>query len=245
MVKAKSALPLEIFRKLQNVDTCTMSNAIERLNGRLRNEGAISGSVIHCMFPKFPPMLGYAVTGRMHAMAQPVIGRTYHENLNWWRYVETIPEPRVLVVLDADEQVGAGALVGDIHATIARALKCTGYVTNGSVRDLPGVEAVGLPVFAGSVSVTHMYAHISQHGDPVTIGGLTIAPGDLIHGDIHGVHSIPLAVARDLPAMISGILEEEREFKQFCQSPGFTLQRLEEKLQNVPGDGYEVLVDGS
>ena len=245
MATVKSVLPPEIFRKLQNIDTCTMSNAIERLHGRLRNEGVISGSVIHCMFPHLPPMLGYAVTGRMHAMAQPVIGRTYHENLSWWRYVETIPEPRVMVVLDADEQVGAGALVGEIHATIARALNCAGYVTNGSVRDLPGVEALGFPVFAGGVSVTHMYAHISQHGEPINIGGLTIAPGDLIHGDLHGVQTIPLTIAPDLPDMISEILEEEFDFKQFCQSPGFTVKRLEEKLQNVPGDGYEVLVDGT
>jgi len=241
---ASSAVSKAIFRKLQKVDTCTMSNAIERLNGRVRNEGSISGSVLQCMFPNLPPTLGYAVTGRMRSTTQPVVGRTYHENLHWWRYVETIPEPRVMVVEDADETPGAGALVGEIHAVIAMALKCVGYVTNGSVRDLPSTEALGFQMFAGGVSVTHMYAHISQHGVSVKIGGLEISPGDLIHGDRHGVHVIPLSIAPDIPATVSAILDEERELKKFCQSPGFTVQRLEEKLRNLPGDGFETPVDG-
>jgi 4-hydroxy-4-methyl-2-oxoglutarate aldolase len=68
-------------------------------------------------------MLGYAVTGRMRSTTMPAVGRTYHENLHWWRYVETIPEPRVMVVEDADENPGAGALVGEMHAVIGMALK--------------------------------------------------------------------------------------------------------------------------
>jgi len=244
MVAARTALPEAVFKKLRGLDTCTISNAIERLNGRIRNEGSISGSVIHCVFPNLPPMLGYAVTGRMRSTTQPVVGRTYHENIHWWRYVETLPEPRVLVVQDADDNPGAGALVGEMHAVIAMALNCVGYVTNGSVRDVPSVEKLGFSMFAGSVSVTHMYAHISQHGEPVEIGGLTINPGDLISGDRHGVQTIPLSIAGDIPGMAAEILEEESEFREFCQAPGFTVDRLEEKLRHIPGDGFEVPLDG-
>lgn len=244
MAVANAVVPEAVFRELMKIDTCTMSNAIERLHGRVRNEGSASGSAIHAMFPNLPPMLGYAVTGRMRSTAQPVAGRTYHENLSWWRFVQTIPEPRVMVVQDADEQPGAGALVGEMHALIATALKCVGYVTNGSVRDLPPVEAMGFPLFAGSVSVTHMYAHISQHGEPVEIGGLKIFPGDLVHGDRHGVHIIPLSIVSDLPKMISTMLEEERELREFCKSPAFSVKRLEEKLRQIPGDGFEMPVDG-
>jgi 4-hydroxy-4-methyl-2-oxoglutarate aldolase len=244
-VITKPTLADATFQKLRKLDTCIVSNAIERLNGRVRNEGSISGSVLHCMFPNLPPMLGYAVTGRMRSTTQPVVGRAYRENLDWWRYVETIPEPRVLVVEDADESPGSGALFGEMHSLIAMALHCVGYITNGSVRDLPAVEALGFPMFAGSVSVTHMYAHIAQHGEPVEIGGLTLSPGDLVHGDRHGVHTIPLAVASDVPAMAATILEKEDELRQFCKSPEFSLQRLEEKLQKLSGDGLERQLNGS
>lgn len=241
-----AAIPLseKVLHRLRQLDTCTVSNAIERLNGRVRNEGSISGSVIRCVFPELPPMLGYAVVGRMRSSDQPVVGRTYHENISWWRYVETIPKPRVMIVEDVDERPGAGALMGEMHVTIAMALDCAGYVTNGSVRDLPGVQTRQFPLFAGSVSVTHMYAHISEHGKPVTIGGLKISAGDLIHGDRHGVHTIPLSIAAQIPEMAARIEAEERELRKFCESPEFTVERLARKLKHPPGDGYEMPVDG-
>lgn len=241
---ASSVLSKSDFHKIQKLDTCTVSNAIERLLVRLRNEGSVSGSALHCLFPSLPPMLGYAVTGRMRSTSAPVGGRAYHENMHWWRHVASLPQPRVIVVEDVDEKVGAGALVGELHAVIGLALHCVGYVTNGSVRDLAAVESLGFPLFAGSVAVSHMYAHISEYGMPVEIGGLQIRPGDLIQGDRHGVQTIPLSIASEIPVMAAEILRQELELKEFCRSPHFSLRGLDVKLQNLPGDGLEVLLDG-
>lgn len=232
------------FEKLQKLDTCTVSNAIERLKGRMRNEGSVLPSTLRCLFPKFPPMLGYAVTGRMRLTTPPVAGRAYHENMNWWKYVASMPTPRVMVVEDVDDRPGAGALMGELHAVIGLALDCVGYVTNGTVRDLPAVEALGFQMFASGPAVSHMFAHISEYGYPVEIGGLVISPGDLIHGDCHGVHTIPLSVAEEVPDMAAEIAREERELKELCQSSRFSLKRLEEKLQDLPGDGFEMPLDG-
>lgn len=238
-----SSLSKSVFRKLQKLDTCTVSNAIERLQFRLRNEGSMSRGALRCLFPSLPPMLGYAATGRMRSTSPPPIGRGYHENMHWWRYLASIPEPRVMVVEDADEHPGAGALVGEVHATIAMALDCVGYVTNGSVRDLPALQSLGFAVFADGASVSHMYAHISEFGSPVEIGGLKIQPGDLVHGDAHGVQTIPLSIASEIAAMAEEILSEERELKEFCRSPRFSLEALDEKLQQAPGDGIEMRLD--
>ena len=237
-------VPSGDFQKLRQLDTCTVSNAIERLNVRLRNEGSISGSALRCRFPHFPPMLGYAATGRMRAMSAPVAGRAYHENMNWWRYVASIPEPRIMVVQNADEDPGAAALVGELHAVIGLAMNCIGYVTNGAVRDLPAIEALGFHLFSGSVAVSHMYAHISEYGKPIQIGGLDIASGDLIHGDRHGVHCIPLSIAANVPRMAARILREENDLKEFCQRRRFSLRGLDQKLQNLPGDGAEMPLTG-
>jgi 4-hydroxy-4-methyl-2-oxoglutarate aldolase len=229
-----------VFKKLQLLDTCTVSNAIERLKVRLRNEGSIFGPALRCQFPNLPPMLGYAATGRIRTTTAPVVGRAYHENINWWRFLASIPAPRVMVLEDVDEHPGAAALVGELHAVIGLALNCVGYVTNGSVRDLPAVEALGFHLFAGSVAVSHMYAHVCEYGKPVEIGGLKILPGDLIHGDCHGVHTIPLSIASEIPKMAAEILSAERELKDFCRRPGFSLEGLDRKLQDLPGDGFEM-----
>jgi len=227
--EAFSALDLE---KLSTLDTCTVSNAIERLNVRLRNEGFVSGDV-RCQFPKLGPMVGYAATGRIRTASAPMIHRCYYDRMDWWDYVGSLPQPRVIVLQDADPKPGVGAFVGEIHAAIARALKCVGCVTNGAVRDLPAIEAMGFRLFAGSVAVSHAYAHIVDFGEPAEIGGLPIRSGDLLHGDCHGVLTIPLDVAGDVLNEGAQMLEEERQLIQFCGSPEFSLKGLSERIREA------------
>ncbi|MCZ2150418.1 MAG: RraA family protein [Bryobacterales bacterium] len=215
------------------LDTCTVSNAIERLDARLRNEGFIVNSV-KCQFPQFAPMAGYAATARIRTARPPMTGqRCYYDRLDWWTYVATVPEPRILVLEDVDHFPGAGAFVGEIHANIGIALNCIGCVTNGAVRDLPAVEALGFHLFAGSVSVSHSYAHIVDFGEPVELGGLKIQSGDLLHGDRHGVLSIPSEIAAGIPAEASRIIAEEQQLIAFCQSPRFSLPELDNRIRRM------------
>jgi regulator of RNase E activity RraA len=228
-------LPSLDLDKIRSLDTCTVSNAIERLNVRLRNEGFISGAV-RCRFPNFEPMLGYAVTGRIRSSSPPMSGRCYYDRMDFWSYVATIPEPRVIVLEDVDHMPGVGAFVGEIHANIGRALNCVGYITNGAVRDLPAVKALGFHLFSGSVSVSHAYAHLIEFGEPVEIGGLKIAPGDLLQGDRHGVQTIPPEAISEIPHEADRLLRSESELIQFCKSPHFSLKGLSERLEQASKD---------
>jgi 4-hydroxy-4-methyl-2-oxoglutarate aldolase len=223
------------FEAVQNLDTCTVSNAIERLSVRLRNEGFIGGGV-RCRFPSFKPMLGYAVTGRIRSSFPPMAGRCYYDRMDFWRYLATLPAPRVMVLQDVDPRPGFGAFVGEMHATIGLALNCIGCVTNGAVRDLPAVQALGFHLFSGRVAVSHAYAHLIEFGEAVEIGGLKIRPGDLIHGDVHGVQTIPKDAANRIPEEAATILRSEDELKTFCRSPEFSLRGLSERLEQVAVD---------
>lgn len=226
----QSVLPAADLEKLTTLDTCTVSNAIERFDVRLRNEGFASGATT-CQFPRLGSMVGYAATGRIRTASPPMTHRCYYDRMDWWTYVASLPEPKVMVLQDADPKPGVGAFVGEIHATIGRALKCVGCVTNGAVRDLPAVEAMGFQLFAGNVSVSHSYAHIIEFGEAVEIGGLKISSGDLIHGDRHGLLTIPLSIANKVPEEASKLLEEERELIEFCSSRQFSLKGLAERIQ--------------
>ena len=163
-------------------------------------------------------------------------GRCYYDRMDFWNYVATVPEPRVLVLQDVDQAPGFGAFVGEIHATIGQALKCVGYVTNGSVRDLPAVRAMGFHLFSGSVAVSHAYAHLVEFGEPVEIGGLKIGPGDLVHGDRHGVQTIPLDLVPEIPLQAAKIREEELELMEFCRSPRFSMKGLADRLSRASKD---------
>src|SRR5580658_9117643 len=224
-----------ILQELRALDTCTVSNAIERLEMRMRNEGFVYGTA-RCRFPTLGSMVGYAATGHIRTATPPMTHRCYYDRMDWWKYVASLPEPRVMVLQDTDHNPGLGAFVGEIHASIGVALKCVGCVTNGAVRDLPAVEALGFQLFAGSVSVSHSYAHIIDFGEPVEIGGLKIHSGDLIHGDRHGVLAVPLEIAADIPGEASKILAAERALTELCCSPKFSLEELAKQIRNSPAN---------
>jgi regulator of RNase E activity RraA len=116
---------------------------------------------------------------------------------------------------------------------ILQALHCAGVITNGSVRDIPAAESAGFHFFAGSVSVSHAYVHIIEFGQPVQIGGLRIQSGDLLHGDVHGVQSIPLEIAARIPLVAAQIAAKEQELIALCRSPGFSLEKLRAAVANA------------
>jgi regulator of RNase E activity RraA len=84
--------------------------------------------------------------------------------------------------------------------------------------------------------VSHAYAHIIDFNEPVEIGALKIKSGDLLHGDRHGVVNIPLETAARIPAEATKLLAEERDFTEFCRSPEFSMERLAERLKQLPGN---------
>lgn len=227
---SKNHLQAKDLDKIRHLDTCTVSNAIERFNVRLRNEGFVQGYV-HCRFPSFPPMLGFAVTARVRSLSAPMAARCYVDRMDWWEYVTTVPKPRVMVLQDTDPHPGIGAFVGEIHAHIGLALHCVGCVTNGAVRDLAAVERTGFHLFSGSVSVSHSYAHIVDFGEPVEVGGLRIHPGDLIHGDRNGVQTIPQEIVREIPDVAANLAAAERHLIDMCQSANFSMERLAAELR--------------
>ena len=217
---------------LRAFNTCMVANAVETFNVRLRNTGFTDAS-IHCMVEDAPPMVGYAVTARLRSDAPPMSGGTFRDRSDFWNDVLQVSAPRVLVLQDMDDRPGRGAFIGDVHASILRALGCVGYLTNGAVRELPGVRAAGLHLFAGNVAVSHAYAHIFDVGAKVTIGGMDISPGDLLHGDRHGVLNVPVEIAPDIPNVAKALAAEEQKVIEFCRSSSFSIPKLGEIMKKI------------
>jgi 4-hydroxy-4-methyl-2-oxoglutarate aldolase len=145
----------------------------------------------------------------------------------------TMPVPRVAVVQDIDKNPGIGAWVGEVHASILRALKCAGLVTDGAVRDLDAVRWMKFPMFACHVSVSHAFAHMLDFGGPVEIRGLKIHPGDLLYGDRHGVLSIPNQIAGEVAAKAAALVQRERKVIDLCRSPLFTIEKLRKAVKEL------------
>jgi len=210
---------------LRSFDTCTVSNAIETFGVRLRHIG-FANDTIRCMFPDLKPVVGYAATARLRCGDPPIVGGIYHERKDCWTNILQVPPPRIVVLEDTDDPPVGGAFLGSIHAAILGALGCVGYITNGTVRDLPYVHGLGVQLFAGGVSVSHAYAHMFDLGAVVKVGGLEVKQGDLLHGDRHGLLKIPKEVAAKIPSVADHLRETTQKILDFCQSDNFSIDRL-------------------
>ena len=124
---------------------------------------------------------------------------------------------------------GLGSFIGDVHANILTALGFIGVVTNGAVRNVEAARALKFQMFARNLSVSHAFAHIFDFGGPVQVGNMHVKPGDLLHGDRHGVQTVPAEIAQKVPAVAKRMNGEEQELIEFCQSDGFTLEKLHAK----------------
>jgi regulator of RNase E activity RraA len=195
--------------------TPTICNAIETFNARPRDEGFMDPSII-CRTPGLGSVVGYAVTARMRAGTRPSRELSLSDLLAAF---EPVPQPWMVVVEDLDTRP-VGSIWGEVNATAFGALGALGAITNGGVRDLPEVRRTGFQLFSACVLVSHAYAHFVAAGDPVVVGGLRVAPGDLLHADEHGVVSIPIDTARDLPQAARKIEEQERQFIDYARAPG-------------------------
>lgn len=224
-----SLVDREVLDALRAIDTCVVSNAIETFELRLRNTG-FADARIRCMFDDLPPLVGYAATARLRSGDPPVSGGAYHDRGDWWNSILQVPAPRIVVLEDMDKPPGVGAFLGDMHAAILNALGCVGYVTDGAVRELPRVRALGFQLFAGNVAVSHAYAHIFDFGSPVKIGGLEVKPGDLLHGDRHGILTVPNEIAPQIPGVAARLQRAEQRIIDFCRSKDFSVDRLRQLM---------------
>lgn len=98
------------------------------------------------------------------------------------------------VMVCATDGFAETAVTGDLLLGMARNRGLAGFVTDGMVRDVPGIEAVGLPCFAAGVTPNSPVRNgPGTVGMPVVVGGVAVGPGDIVVGDGDGIVIVPFA----------------------------------------------------
>jgi len=213
----------EVLERLKAHSTPTVCNAVEEFDVRPRNRGFM-GPGLRCIYPELPPMIGYAVTATISA-AQPDARRRGPSRAEFWDYVLTVPAPRVVVIQDLDP-TPVGSYWGEVQANIHRALGCVGAVTNGGVRDIDEVHALDFHFFASCLLVSHAYVHLVDFGGTVAVAGLEVSSGELLHGDKHGVTTIPEEIALRIDEAVVRVAEREQRIFDACRAEPFDLERV-------------------
>ena len=225
---------------LSSFDTCTLSDAIDKLGLHLHNQGFATPGLRH-LAGTMPPgasgiagcVAGYAATARVRSFEPPMTGHFYFHHTDWWDEINSLPEPRVVVIEDIDRIPGIGACVGLVATAAYAALHCQAAVTNGSCRDIPAVHAMNFQLFGAHVSPSRAYAHLVDHHQPVSLFGLSVRPGDLLAVDGHGLLAIPPEHAGDICARAAERAARKRSFVDYCASPDFSIEGLQQQLRQL------------
>ena len=207
---------------LRSVDTPTICNAIEKFKVRGRVEGFM-GMDIHCLLPELGVMVGYAVTVTVDSTTEnaPFDSRGWYD---WLKAMETSPKPIVVVFKDVSSNPRKSAHLGEVMATIAHRMGVVGIVTDGGLRDILEVKQVGLQCFAAGLVPAHGNPRLIEVGVPVTVDGVAIHPGDLLHGDANGLTAIPREIAGAVVDAANAIRAEEAELMDYIRGPEFNVE---------------------
>lgn len=199
-----------LIARLQTCDTPTVCNAIEVAQGR-RGFSDFTHRTAKWSGDPDARIVGFARTARIAGNVPPT---DLPEDIRARRmaYFEAMndgPRPGVAVVEDMDGDAALGAWWGEVHAQIHKnVFRLGGAITNGVMRDL-GDMPIGFPVLAGSVGPSHGFVHVRDVGTPVTVFGMQVAQGDLIHADRHGAVCVPANVIPHLNAAIDRLFAAE------------------------------------
>jgi 4-hydroxy-4-methyl-2-oxoglutarate aldolase len=182
-----------LIQRLSQFDTPTVCNVIELFDARPYTAGYMDARIRAC-FPRLPPMVGYAATATFRSAFPPARGTIYSSLSDQVASFAALPGPAVVVFQDLDDPVAA-ATFGEVMCTTYKAFGAAGLITSGAGRDLDQVEVLGFPCFTSGAICAHGYCHFADVNVPVRVGGVSIRPGDLLHGDRNGVTTIPHDIA--------------------------------------------------
>ena len=222
------ALTIDQLAKLRKVDSPTIANVIELFEVRSPAAG-YSNRTLKALYPELPPAVGYAVTLTFRSAYPAESGDSYGGMPQIIADSMSTPEPRMVVFQDLDEPPQA-ATYGEVMAASFQRFGFAGLITSGAARDVEQVRRHRFPCWASSVIVSHGYFRFPDFNIPVTVGGLQIKPGDLLHADANGIVNIPHSIAAAVIEFCDPFMEAEQIVFDYLKTPETTVEGYREAM---------------
>jgi 4-hydroxy-4-methyl-2-oxoglutarate aldolase len=189
----------EILAELCKIDTPTITNAVATYPGKetcleLYDPWAdhwYTDASIRCIYPQLGPTVGHAVTC--------VYGLPDERSTSRLAFMDVIdaldamPKPTILVIEqrfppEIRHKVG---LAGEIMITSMKAVGCVGLLSDGPSRDIDAIRKLDFQLLLGGVTAGHGEMAVKAVNVPASVGGMDVAPGELIHMDENGAVKFP------------------------------------------------------
>ena len=213
-----ATLSFEQLSALRRIDSPTIANAIETFKVRPRVAGYV-GYDIRCIFPALPPTVGYAVTCTVDSTTEGCQGIGFQK---LYELLADAPKPAIVVMQDVGPDRLHSCHAGEVMSTQMKQLGVIGILTDGGLRDVKEVRVLGgFQYFCAGLVVSHGNPVCVSVGGEVTISGMRVRMGDLLHGDVNGVVSIPAECAEQVAEAAYRVWAEEGETLRRIASPEF------------------------
>jgi len=207
----------DLFAELRKIDTPTITNVVATYPKNplclgLYNpwtENWYTDTSIRCMYPELGPIVGYAVTC-VYGMPDP----NYSGRLSFMDVVDALDamkKPTILVIQQKwpDNLMKKAGLAGEMMVSSMMAVGCVGLLSNGPSRDVDAIRKLKFQYMLGGVTAGHGEQAVHAVSVPVTVGGMDVAPGDLIHMDENGAVKFPPHHAPAIVKNAKAMLDDE------------------------------------
>lgn len=212
-----------IIERLAALDVCTLSDAMDSLG--------LSG-VVEGIGPVWQGarLSGRAVTMRLAKGPAPATDKPVHLGAR----AIGMAGPGYVIVVDNEGRASMGSWGGLLSAA-AVAREVEGVITDGACRDVDEARELAFPVFArgGAVRTARGRAHEVSTGEPVTLSGVRVSPGDLVAADGSGIVVIPSAEAERVLATAERLIQREQRMLAALQSKVPAVEVLDGTYENA------------
>ena len=224
---AQNMIQKNLYNLLRQVDTPTVCNAIEVVQGKRGFNRFTRGTMQHSK-PGAPAIVGFARTAKISGLAPPTEPDDIirDRRMKYYRSMASGSAPTVAVIEDVDFPHSIAGWWGEVNVAVHKGLGLMGAVTNGVMRDLDALDD-GFPVLAGSIGISHGFVHVVKIGTPVNVMGLEVTQGALIHADRHGALVIPPEVIMGLAKAIETVMSNEAIILRPARDSEFDIEKLE------------------
>ncbi len=208
--------PQEIMQALKEFDTPSITNVVATYPRHplclgLYNpwtEHWYTDQSIRCMYPELGPVVGYAVTC-VYGLPDPNFGRlTFMDVID---ALDASPKPTVFVFQQKfpPELAGKVGLSGGNMTSAMKAVGCVGAISNGPSRDIDEIRPMGFQYLLSGITSGHGPMDIYAINVPVTVGGMDVAPGEIVHMDENGAVKFPADKLEAVLGNVRALRDEE------------------------------------
>ena len=208
----------EIIDALKNFDTPSITNVVATYPSHplclgLYNpwtENWYTDQTLRCMYPELERTVGYAVTC-VFGLPDPNFSRLSF--LDVLEALDASPRPTVLVLQQKfpEELAGKVGLAGGIMTSAMKSAGCLGVVSNGPSRDLDEIRPMNFQYLISGVTPGHGDMAVHAVNVPVSVAGMDVSPGEIIHMDENGACKFPADQISAVHTNVQALLDEETE----------------------------------